>query len=407
MNENLNIISFYSDLMSKEEADKISKPFIDTFAKVTISELQKDINAYFIVSGGTEQKTIIYLTEYHKNEFPVLLIAHPGNNSLPASLEILAKLNLQGNKGKIIFCSAPGDQDAVEDFNSALTEIQLNKILSSSNIGLIGEPSDWLIASMPDQKEILKNWGINIIKIDIEELRTAVNKTDLDKYNSLKDDFKNNSCNILEPTEKEIEDGIKVYSGLKKITEKYNLAALSIRCFDLVTKDKTTGCYALSKLTDEGIIAGCEGDISSVVGMYWSYLLTEQTPWMANPSSIDIKNSTIKLAHCTVPRKIINSYDIRSHFESGLGIAIQGEIKEGAVTLIRLGGKELKSIWTAEGNLLLKKNQENLCRTQVEILINDSKKLKQLLSNPLGNHIVMIHGWHSEKLLEWHNKFIK
>ncbi|MFA8342617.1 MAG: hypothetical protein ACEPO8_06540 [Rhodothermaceae bacterium] len=407
MSEKLNIISFYSDFMSKEEADRIGQPFIDTFADVKINGLQNDLNACFIVSGGTEQKTIAHLTEHHNNEFPVLLIAHPGNNSLPASLEILAKLNLQGNKGKIIFCPEPGNQDAVEDFNSAITEIALNKKLSNSNIGLIGKPSDWLIASMPEQKEILKNWGINIVEIDIEELRTLVNESDLGDYSSLTDDFKSNSCNILEPTEKEIEDGMKVYAGLKKLAEKYNLAALTIRCFDLVIKDKTTGCYALSKLTDDGIIAGCEGDIPSVVGMYWSYLLTGQTPWMANPSSIDVKNSTMKLAHCTVPRKIINSYDIRSHFESGLGIAIQGEIKEGAVTLIRLGGKELKSVWTAEGNLLLKKNQENLCRTQVEILVNDSNKLKQLLSNPLGNHIVMIHGWHSERLLEWHNEFVK
>lgn len=408
MKEKINIVSFYSDLMSKEEADKISRPFFNTFAgsKITGTD-NPSFEAYFIVSGGTEQKAISFITENHQQEIPVLLIAHPGNNSLPASLEILAKLNLQNRKGKIVFCPAADDTDSVENLKNMVRDIQLLNKLKNSNLGLIGKPSDWLIASKPELREVFENWGINIKKIEVEELRSIINSASNEDSSILTNDFKDNSVNIIEPDQKTITEGVKVYQGLKQLTERHNLDALTIRCFDLVTKDKTTGCYALSQLTDEGIIAGCEGDLPSAVGMYWSYLLTGETPWMANPASIDVKNSTVKLAHCTVPRKITSSYSIRSHFESGLGIAIQGEVKEGSVTLLRLGGKDLKSIWTAEGNLILKANEENLCRTQVEILVNDNEKLEELLSNPLGNHIVMIHGWHSEKLLKWYREFIK
>ena len=78
--------------------------------------------------------------------------------------------------------------------------------------------------------------------------------------------------------------------------KKYDLNALSLKCFDILEKLKTTGCYALSKLNDEGIIAGCEGDIVSAVTMLWVYKLTGILPWMANPTNINLESCTLNIA---------------------------------------------------------------------------------------------------------------
>ena len=180
-----------------------------------------------------------------------------------------------------------------------------------------------------------------------------------------------------------------------------------MRCFDLLGKEKTTGCYALSKLNDDGIIAGCEGDIVTTLAMIWTNLMFDKTPWMANPSRVDINENRLILAHCTVPQNIVTEYGIRSHFESGIGVGIQGKIVQGPVTLIRLGGTDLKSLWLAEGEIIENHTDENLCRTQVEIRLHDRNKLKTLLNNPLGNHLVLVHGFHAEELEEWHTEFVK
>lgn len=42
------------------------------------------------------------------------------------------------------------------------------------------------------------------------------------------------------------------------------------------------GCYSLSRLLDEQVVAGCEGDVCSALGMLWGQAMTGQTPWMAN-----------------------------------------------------------------------------------------------------------------------------
>jgi len=46
------------------------------------------------------------------------------------------------------------------------------------------------------------------------------------------------------------------------------------------------GCYSLSRLLDEQVVAGCEGDVCSALGMLWGQAMTGQTPWMANIAQV-------------------------------------------------------------------------------------------------------------------------
>ena len=60
---------------------------------------------YFIVTGGIEEKVLKLQNERKKiiENDTVILLAHPNNNSLPASLEILARLQQDGERGSIIY----------------------------------------------------------------------------------------------------------------------------------------------------------------------------------------------------------------------------------------------------------------------------------------------------------------
>lgn len=166
---------------------------------------------------------------------------------------------------------------------------------------------------------------------------------------------------------------------------------MTVRCFDLVAQDGTTGCLALSRLADEGISAGCEGDIPSIVLLRWLWHLTGQAGWMANPSDLDARKGEVLLAHCTVPRGLVADHRLKTHFESGLGIGIDGTFVPGPVTLLRLGGAKLDRWWGAEGTLTESRHAANLCRTQILARIPPCAAA-ELLTAPLGNHLVMVRG---------------
>ena len=139
----------------------------------------------------------------------------------------------------------------------------------------------------------------------------------------------------------------------------------------------------------------------STIGLLWASELLGATPWMANPARLDPERNTLWLAHCTVPRTLVESCGLRSHFESGLGIGIQGTMSTGPVTLLRIGGKKMDRLWLAEGEILRSGKAENLCRTQVEIKITRGGTVTDLLSAPLGNHLVLVFGHQLGRLRRW------
>lgn len=270
----------------------------------------------------------------------------------------------------------------------------------NERIGVIGIPSDWLIASVPPDDVLSKLNNFEFIKIPIQKLYKLYDAVLPNTTGNLLKSFKieNNSINNTELRKAEA-----FYLALKRLVVEYQLTALTIRCFDLLIEYHTTGCFALSKLNDEGIISGCEGDIVSLIGMIVATRKTGQTVWMANPSQIDIENSELVLAHCTVPTCLTNAVSLDTHFESDQGIGLKGIIPESEATLFRLGGKNLDKKFVCTGKIIRQEYSSKPCRTQIRVKVYEKDKLKELLTNPLGNHLLVISGMHLDIL----NNFIK
>ena len=358
---------------------------------------------FLVATGGTEAVITNLWAARNRTSpgEPLFLIAHPGNNSLPASLEVLARLHQDGANGRIFYLSGPDDAEGLHEIVEAVHDIATRRELRRARIGLVGPPSDWLVASMPDAEVIQSSWGPEVVPIEMEEVETAfeaISEIDLREH---ADDLASGASAVREPTATDLGDVARLYLALKKTVADHRLDAVTVRCFDFVQHQRTTGCFALAQLTDDGVIAGCEGDLVSTVGLLWAHKLLGATPWMANPAQLDPARNTLWLAHCTVPRMLVETYSLRSHFESGLGVGIQGALPTGPVTLLRIGGKNMDRLWLAEGQIVRTGDAENLCRTQPEIQLTNGGSVTDLLRAPLGNHLVLIFGHHLARLQSW------
>lgn len=357
---------------------------------------------YVIATGGTE-RTLMDLQDLRwamRPGEPVVLVAHPGNNSLPASLEVLARLQQLELPGRIVFVRGPTDEAGLAALDVAITNVAVRMRLLDTRIGMVGEPSDWLVASSPAADVVRDTWGPTVVRIGMDELEAAIDAVPAEDVDAGVVSLSGESIGCVEPTPADLADVSRVTAAMRGLVETHDLDAVTLRCFDLLVSRETTGCYALSALADAGITAGCEGDLVSTIGMLWASLLTGELPWMANPSEIDEAANTLKLAHCTVPRGMVERYRLRSHFESGQGVGIQGDIPLGPVTLLRIGGTGLGELWLADGEVLSRGDAEDLCRTQVDIGLTIGD-VSELLHAPLGNHIVLIRGHHGARLEGW------
>jgi L-fucose isomerase-like protein len=173
-----------------------------------------------------------------------------------------------------------------------------------------------------------------------------------------------------------------------------NLDAIAVECFSLVQERKVTACLALAQLNAEGTVAACEGDLASMAGMMAVKALTGSVPWMANTTRLT--DSSLVLTHCTAPFDLLKDMTLRTHYETGLSLAVDGEIKPSEVTVCRFSEK-LDHAFIAAGRVISRPHLEDACRTQVEIELSP-EPLRELRERPLGNHLLLLPGHHCELL---------
>ncbi|MGM0601966.1 MAG: fucose isomerase [Bacillota bacterium] len=352
-----------------------------------------DFVLVFVKSGGTEN---MFLDIYDFLPKPVYLLSTGLHNSLPASMEILSFIKKQGDSGKILH----GEPDEVKNEIKKLAEYRkVRDRITESKLGVIGRPSDWLIASEIDYEHASHHWGTDFVDIDLKEVELLYADADDLAAEKIADEFINKAVRMVENSRGDVLAAAKIYLALKQIVNRYNLDALTLRCFDLVKKLNTTGCLALSKLNNEGITAGCEGDIPALFTMHFSSIITGEIPFMANPASIDRQNDEIIFAHCTAATDMTENFILRSHFETGIGVGVQGIIKEGPVTVLKIGGTGLEQYFIAEGEIVENLDSPSACRTQIKVSLPGSTDY--LLGDPIGNHHIIIPGHYAEKIEEF------
>lgn len=326
-----------------------------------------------VLTGGTEAQ-FVDLVKQKKIDLkrPVYLLVSGYSNSLAAAFEILSFIRQRNGIAKVMTHAKDTVFPDVSETDS-LTRTPLEKVLKNEKkqrLGIIGKPSDWLIASQVDYKQVLKEMNIELVDIPIEEV---------------------SSLGEVDPG---MPGALAIYDRVKELIAKYKLDGVTLRCFDLLTTVKNTGCIAMSKLNDEGIPAGCEGDIPVLLTMMACKKLTGETGFMVNPARI-LPDGQILIAHCTIPLNMTEKHEYTTHFESGIGVAIHGDLPAGDYTLVKLSG-DLKRLLAVNVTLTRCQYEQNLCRTQAWIQTTPIVS-QYFMTSPIANHHLLIKGHHAAK----------
>lgn len=348
------------------------------------------LDVIYVRTGGTEG---LFEDVFPSLKGNILLLTSGKSNSLAASMEILSYLNQKGRQGEIIH----GSTEYIAERLRMLSQVEAaRKSLSGKNLGVVGLPSDWLISSNPDAEVLKAKLGIKLVHVPIEELIELVKSDeDLSAYDHK--DMAEIAGQIPSAIQKYTAGALRIYSALKKLIEKYELSGLTLRCFDLLTAVENTGCLALAMLNAEGYPAGCEGDVPTLLTMTVGQALTGQCGFQCNPSRINPETGELLLAHCTIPFDMIRNYSFNTHFESGIGIAIHGEMPEGPATIFKLSG-DLSRQFICKANLTGNPYEKSLCRTQITMQVGGNPTAicyDYFLKSPIGNHHIVFSGDHS------------
>ena len=347
------------------------------------------LDLIYVRTGGTEGIFLRLLPQLQlQSQKPFYLLTSGKSNSLAAAMEILSYLNQQGFKGEIIH----GNNDYIHDRITILSKAyEARQQLQGIRLGIIGQPSDWLISSHADKDKVSQRLGITLVDIPMQELLDAIAAAPVDNHKT--EQTLNNAIRQSLPVANQI------YEALKIIVERYRLSGFTLRCFDLLSAVHNTGCMALARLNAEGIVAGCEGDVPALLSMTIINALIGVSGFQANPSSINPENGTMTFAHCTIPLNMVERYELDTHFESGIGVGIRGFMAAGPITIFKVSG-DLQRSFITEGELVCNESKPDLCRTQLVIRLTNPDDAAYFLTHPIGNHHIILPGHHKILLEE-------
>ncbi len=323
-----------------------------------------DVVLVYPLTGGTENM----LKGFSYFRKPIVLYGDAFNNSIAAAIELREYFRDRLIPSTLV--------KSFEELKAALLGYEdmkemLEKFLNM-RLGLVGRISPWLI----NEKFELPYIHISLKKF--YEYYDAI--TDSEGWKAV-EDIVAKAVEIKEPQRNDLVKAGRIYLTLKRIVEDYRLDGFTIGCFDLLQKLKATPCLALAMLNAQGIPAACEGELNSLLGMMIARIFFNKPAFMGNIA--DYGESHIILAHCTAP--LIAAYNLRSHFESGMGVGVEVGLPRERASLMKIKGR--KAV-VAGVEVLDRERSENRCRTQLKLKIEDAK---DFIDGTLGNHHLLVY----------------
>lgn len=405
----LELVFFHSplhDYMVLEESrrsllESLGKRFsvtVISYKNITAERLADPEKVYipFIASGGCEETFQSYGFSL---PLPLFFLYDNQSNSLPATLE----LSTYVTQGRLSFPIIFSEDEITEELLSRMLRMQQTfRKLKSTRIALFGDASPWLLSSKVDTKAISRMLKVCFQNIEIPHIckqymhLTALSRENKELYNNI---LKKSTC-LKNCTKDDLSDAIRMYQAMDELMVYYSCNALTVKCFDLIKSCQVTACLAISLFNQAGIPAACEGDIPSLLTMIMAGNLSQSPVFMANPVGYNREQNTLDIAHCTVPMSMTSSFCLNSHYETGVGIAVEGTLeKDVPYTAVKWIGNTLERFFVSEGVAVESKHSDNQCRTQMTLRLD--RPVGDLILNAMANHILVVKGRYADILTTW------
>jgi len=272
-------------------------------------------------------------------DVPVITWAFPGVNtgSLCGVQQFDCVLKELGKEYKFVY----GDnEDAYREILAYSRAAALRKKLRNTRIGLIGYRIPGMTEVVFDEYSLKSIFGPRIIHMGINDLEEQTEKISFKDVKALWEEVKKIVGKVT-ADENECVYSIKVYLALKKFIEENNLSGIATECYPKLMGQV---CLAHSLLSEDGIVAACEGDVNSALAMLMLYELTGSPVHNTDLLAVYKEDNSILFSHCGS-----GGFSLAERMEdielgpvrlAHKGVCVLFTAKPGKVTLVNLVGRE-------------------------------------------------------------------
>lgn len=271
---------------------------------------------------------------------PVVIRSIPGirSGSLVGAQQLASVLSDLDVQHQIQFGEIE-DTSVAHDISNYAKACAIIRKLQGSRVGVIGRRTEGMTPIAVDEIEILRLFGIRLINYGLDEFEKISLSVDRNETESLRKKLEANASGISSKPEYSI-NSIKNYLAAKKIIEKHNLKALTIGSYPLCQGKM---CVPIALLNEEGVPAGCEGDVNATINMLILSWLSDQPIHFGEMLEIDKTENALVTSHCGCGSPSLadsDGYNLTPVRLANDGVCIRFSSKPGQVTFVNLVGRK-------------------------------------------------------------------
>jgi L-fucose isomerase-like protein len=187
-----------------------------------------------------------------------------------------------------------------EDLKAKVKVCGLQKILRGTKVLALSTDlpayEQGAVLRNPQSKQIMERFGIQVEHVKHAELIEKWGQTSEKAVVDLAKKWLREAYRIVEPKENDLVLEAKLYLTVKKLVEERSAVAVTIVCSDQIAP-LPAPCFAFAKLRDEGIPAGCEADLTSLLMLLLVQKLCQRPAFMGNVLVVNPEEETLAISH--------------------------------------------------------------------------------------------------------------
>jgi L-fucose isomerase-like protein len=212
------------------------------------------------------------------------------------------------------------------------------RLLKGKRIAIIGHRTHGMTPIAVDEVEIMRLFGMVVTNIGLDEFTALTSLITEEETISTwhRITSKATTANV-DPFQ--ALQTIRYYLTMKNLVIKSEYVAVTFGSYPFC---QGTACLPLALLNDEGIPAGCEGDLNSTLAMYILFQLSGQPVHFGEMLAVDEQENTLITSHCGAgaPSLAENGFILCPVRLGNRGVCIRYTARPGPVTFVNLVGRK-------------------------------------------------------------------
>jgi len=284
-----------------------------------------------------------------------------------------------------------------------------------ARIGQVGPRPEAFETCAINEFPMIEQFAQRVVPISLADIFRAAEGVEEKEVSQIIEEIKERA-NCQSIKEESIGKAARLELALKNFVQEKNLSGLTVLCWDAMQKIYgISACSTLGRMTEQGIITGCEVDIHGTLTMLVEYLasLKETVPhfidWVIKHQS---KENVFLAWHCGNAPQVLATKDspvyLRPHSILGPAVGLKNnegtaefQLKAGTVTLSRIVEYDGKfKMLITKGKIIPSKDKLRGSWSWVEV--SDLERLyRTLVEEGFTHHASMIHGDITTPLVEF------